>query len=90
MIFTERISHTIDCNNMCQGATKFSMPTNLAIDDDLLNTAKRLGRHRTKRETVNAALLEYIQRRKRLEALKVLGKIDLDPDFDYKRARAKR
>ena len=35
------------------------MPTNLAIDDRLIDEAKKLGRHRTKKETVNAALDEY-------------------------------
>lgn len=30
------------------------MATNLAIDDRLVEEAQKLGRHRTKRETVNA------------------------------------
>lgn len=66
------------------------MPTNLAIDDDLLELAKKLGGCRTKREAVNEALLEYVQRRKRLASLKSLGTIEFDRDFNYKRARAKR
>ena len=66
------------------------MPTNLVIDDELLNEAKRLGGHRTKREAVNEALQEYVQRRKRVESLKLIGKIKFDPAFDYKRAREKR
>lgn len=36
------------------------MPTNLAIDDDLLELARSLSGHRTKREVVNEALLEYV------------------------------
>ena len=66
------------------------MPTNLAIDDKLLETALRVGKHRTKRETVNEALTEYIQRRKRLNALKSFGTIDFDPRYDYKKARKAR
>ena len=66
------------------------MPTNLVIDDELLNEAKRLGGHRTKREAVNEALQEYVQRRKRVASLKLIGKIKFDPAFDYKRAREKR
>jgi len=66
------------------------MPTNLAIDDKLLKRAVRAGRHRTKRATVNEALEEYIQRRKRLKALKTFGTIDFDPKYDYKRARHNR
>ena len=41
------------------------MATNLNIDQDLLKEAQRLGIQRTKRKTVNDALEEYIQRRKR-------------------------
>ena len=63
------------------------MPTNLHIDSDLLEQAKRLGHHRTKRETVDEALREYIQYRKRLEAVAALGTIDFDPDYDYKKMR---
>lgn len=66
------------------------MPTNLAIDDDLLELAKKLGGRRTKREVVNEALLEYVQRRKRLNSLKAIGTIEFDRDFDYKKARMKR
>jgi len=66
------------------------MPTNLAIDDKLLERALRVGKHRTKRETVNDALREYIQRRKRLDALKLFGTIDFDPRYDYKKARKAR
>jgi len=63
------------------------MATNLAIDDDLLNQARRLGGRRTKKETVNEALREYVQRRKRLRALRFVGSIDFDARFDYKRER---
>lgn len=63
------------------------MPSNLAIDDHLLEQAKKVGGHRTKRETVNEALLEYIQRRKRRAILDLFGQIDFDRGYDYKRAR---
>jgi Arc/MetJ family transcription regulator len=66
------------------------MPTNLGIDDDLIDEAQRLGGHRTKRDTVNEALRQYIQQRKRLASLKFVGKIKFDQNFDYKKARAKR
>jgi len=66
------------------------VPTNLAIDDRLLAMAVRIGGHRTKRATVNEALAEYVQRRRRLRALEALGTIDFDAAYDYKRARKKR
>jgi len=66
------------------------MPTNLHIDSDLLDQAKRLGHHRTKRETVDEALREYIQYRKRVQAVEAFGTIDFDPAYDYKKVRKAR
>jgi Arc/MetJ family transcription regulator len=66
------------------------MPTNLAIDDRLLDQARVVGGYRTKRETVNEALREFIQRRQRLELAKLAGTIEYDPGYDYKRERRAR
>jgi Arc/MetJ family transcription regulator len=63
------------------------MPTNLAIDDRLLEEALRLGKHRTKRATVNEALKEYVERRRQMAVLDLFGKIDYDPAYDYKKQR---
>jgi len=63
------------------------MPTNLAIDEQLLEDALRIGGKPTKRETVNEALREYIQRRKRFRALEAFGTITMDPAYDYKKMR---
>jgi Arc/MetJ family transcription regulator len=64
--------------------------TNLAIDDKLLERAKRLGKHRTKRDAVNVALREYVRRRELLKVLDAFGTIDFDSAWDYKRERRKR
>lgn len=66
------------------------MPTNLAIDDRLLEEARKAGGHKTKKDTVNEALREYIQRRKQTEILDLFGKVDFDPSYDYKRQRKRR
>ncbi|MFN8090971.1 MAG: type II toxin-antitoxin system VapB family antitoxin [Vicinamibacteria bacterium] len=63
------------------------MPTNLAIDDDLLAEALRVGGRRSKRETVNEALAEYVQRRRRRGFAKLFGTVDFRPDWNYKQAR---
>jgi Arc/MetJ family transcription regulator len=63
------------------------MPTNLALDDALLNEALKVGGRRTKRETVNEALAEYVQRRRRRGFAKLFGSVDFRPDWDYKKAR---
>ncbi|HEX5715647.1 MAG TPA: type II toxin-antitoxin system VapB family antitoxin [Thermoanaerobaculia bacterium] len=65
------------------------MPTNLAIDDELLDEALRVGGHRTKKATVTEALQEYIRRRKQVEILDLFGQIDYDPEYDYKKQRSR-
>ncbi len=66
------------------------MPTNLAVDDALIEQARQIGAHRTKKEAVTAALSEYILRRQQLRILELEGKIDFDPRYDYKSLRRKR
>ena len=34
------------------------MPTNLALDDRLIDEARKIGNHKTKKEAVTAALVE--------------------------------
>ena len=68
----------------------WTMPTNLAIDDELLKEALRVGGFKTKRQTVNTALSEFIARHKQREILELFGKVDFDPAFDYKRERRAR
>jgi hypothetical protein len=63
------------------------MATNLAIDDGLLEEALRVGGHRTKKDTVTEALMEYIQHRRQAKVLDLFGKVDFDPSYDYKKQR---
>ena len=63
------------------------MATNLAIDDALIEEARQIGQHLTKKAAVTAALEEYIQRRKQLEILDLFGAIDFDENYDYKQNR---
>lgn len=63
------------------------MATNLARDEGLLAQAQRLGRHRTKKETVNAALRDFIERGHQARIVSPFGKIDMDPRYGRKKAR---
>lgn len=66
------------------------MPTNLALDDKLVEEAKRLGKHRTKREAVNQAIAEYVARRRRRKILDLFGNLEWDAEYDYKLERKRR
>lgn len=63
------------------------MATNLAIDDELLDEALRIGGHRTKKDTVTEALTEYIRRRKQIRVIDLFGKIEFHPTYDHKKQR---
>jgi hypothetical protein len=62
----------------------------LAIDEKLIEEARRLGGHKTKRAVVIAALEEYIRRHKQTRILEAFGTIDFDPEYDYKAERRRK
>jgi Arc/MetJ family transcription regulator len=66
------------------------MPTNLAIDDALIEAARAAGHHRTKKEAVTAALQEYVKRRRQQDILDLTGQVVFDPAYDYKALRRRK
>lgn len=66
------------------------MATNLAIDDKLIDEAKNIGGHRTKKAVVTEALEEYIQRRKQTKILELCNTIDYDSEYNHKEQRKKK
>lgn len=66
------------------------MPTNLALDDALLDEAVRIGGKTTKKATVTEALEEYIARRKQARIIDLFGAVDFDPKYNYKTQRKRR
>jgi len=66
------------------------VPTNLSIDAELLREAVTLGGYRTKRETVNEALREFIRRRRRRELRDLFGAVEYAKRYDYKKDRRSR
>jgi Arc/MetJ family transcription regulator len=63
------------------------MATNLAIDDKLLVSAQKIGKIKTKKDTVNTALKEFIERRKQEEVIDLFDEIEYDESYDYKKMR---
>ena len=63
------------------------MATSLAIDDNLLKLALEVGGFKTKKDTVNVALKEFVERHKQHEIIELFGKLPSDLDYDYKQGR---
>ena len=63
------------------------MATNIELNEKLLSKAMRLGGMRTKKEAVNEALLEYVQRREQLKVMEMFGTVEYDSNYNYKKQR---
>ena len=61
--------------------------TNLSVDTQLLNDALIISGLKTKKDTVNLALREFIKKRKTSEIVELFGTIEYDEGYDYKEAR---
>ncbi len=66
------------------------MATNLDLADSLIEEARVLGKHKTKKAAVTAALEEYVRRQKMQSVVDAFGKYDFDPTYDYKAARRRK
>jgi Arc/MetJ family transcription regulator len=65
------------------------MATNLALDDNLIIQAQKIGHHHTKKETVMIALKEYIAYKKQQKILDLFGRINFEKRYNYKKVRTR-
>jgi Arc/MetJ family transcription regulator len=63
------------------------MATNLAIDPELIERALELSGESTKKAAVTKALKEFIARRQQKRLLELMGKLEWDAGYDYKKGR---
>lgn len=65
------------------------MPTNLAIDPELLERALSASGEKTKKAAVTKALEEFIARRQQKKLLDLFDSLEWDPEYDYKSERSR-
>ncbi|MFM2199611.1 MAG: hypothetical protein RLZZ505_3043 [Verrucomicrobiota bacterium] len=63
------------------------MATNIELNEKLLTKAMKLGGITTKKEAVNQALAEYVQRREQIKVTEMFGRVEFDATYDYKAQR---
>lgn len=66
------------------------MPTNLHLDDALVDKAVELGHHKTKKEAVTKALADYVRHLDQVKIIDLFGTIDYEPGYDYKKQRRRK
>ena len=63
------------------------MRTNIVLDEELIDEAMRYAAVKTKRELVDLALREFVAARRRRDVSELFGRVQIDPDYDYKALR---
>jgi hypothetical protein len=66
------------------------MATNLSIDPRLIELALEVSGERTKKAAVTRALEEFIARRQQRNLLELMGKLEWDSSYDYKKERSRK
>ncbi len=85
--FVHLVHVAVRCMLMCK---RWRMRTNVVLDDELVEEARKLTGIKTKRELVNEALRVLIATRRRKSLLEIMGKIEFAPGYDYKEHRRDR
>jgi Arc/MetJ family transcription regulator len=63
------------------------MRTNIVLDDALVAEAMRLGKLATKREAVEVALRDFVERKRSRRVLSLVGQDLIAPDYDVRAVR---
>jgi Arc/MetJ family transcription regulator len=63
------------------------MRTNIVLDEALVDEAMRYANVKSKRELVDLALREFVAARRRRDVSELFGRVQIDPDYDYKALR---
>ena len=58
------------------------MRMTVTLDEKLLEEARMISKKKTKREVIEEALREFVRRKRREDALKYAGTIDMDIDLE--------
>ena len=66
------------------------MATNLSLDPKLIERALELSGEKTKKAAVTRALEEFIARRRQKALVDLMGKLEWDRSFDYKKERSRK
>ncbi len=65
------------------------MTIKLALDPDLVADALLVSGEQTREAAVTRALQEFIAKRKQKQLLELMGKLEWDSTFDYRRQRSR-
>ena len=65
----------------------YKLRTNIILDDNIVKTAFRYSKAKTKKDLIHEALREFIQVKQKLNLRDLRGKIEFKQGYDYKKLR---
>jgi len=83
-------SNTIYCVIHHTKKRRSPIATNLDLDTAAIEELVRIGKFKSKKDAVNTAIREYVQRHQQAGILELAGKVDYYPDYDYKKLRTRK
>ena len=66
------------------------MPSNIDYNPKLLSEVQKIGHFKFKKDAVNAALKEFVDRRKQKKIFHLFGKIEYEPNYCHKEGRVRK
>lgn len=63
------------------------MATNIDLNEKLVSKAMHLAKLKTKKDVVNLALEEFVDRREQQKIIELFGTVDFDESYAYKEQR---
>jgi len=66
------------------------MRTNINLDDSLVKEAFKYINVTTKKDLINIALKEFVENHRRKNLLDLIGKVEFDETYDYKKMRSRK
>ena len=81
------IQHTLCTSSpLCEDS---HTATNIELNEDLVKKAMRLGKLKSKKDAVNLALGEFVQRHEQMKVLSHFGTVEFDHNDNYKSQRVR-
>lgn len=62
--------------------------TNIVLDEELLEEARRYADVSSTRQLVDVALREFVENHRRRDLRELKGRVSIRPDYDHKKLRA--
>jgi metal-responsive CopG/Arc/MetJ family transcriptional regulator len=65
------------------------MRASFSIEESLVDSACQVGNHPSREAAIEAALREYVERRRQRQIIEMFGTVEFDSTYNFKEARCR-